>query len=122
MKKPVLWLLDGVELPYPPFKEWNNEQNKIRYALNHCVETLPNNLSDYISYFYHEFNYIVDFYKFYCFFWKEIGVSVKNINEYDLVDIKFLEWLKIMQFEQVYAEVLNISFNEVFQINKFIRK
>lgn len=119
MKRSSLWMKENnIELPFPNSDIWNNQQLKINFALSHLVANLPIHIRSYISYYYGDFSYVINFAKFYSDFWEQVGRDLKKIDFFDLIDIKFVEWLKIMQFDELFKD-MDISFNEVFEINKF---
>lgn len=119
MKRPILWTTtNGVELPYPKHSDWNIQQLNTRFALQSFFSHTPFHIRDYISFHYGEFQYVIDFSKFYFSYWEISGRYFDQNDMFDSIDKKFISWLDIMDISSL-CPIVALDFDRVFKKFKY---
>lgn len=92
---------DLIELPYPPFKEWDTRQQQVHFALMHAgfIYQVPILHSNYIAFYYGYFHHVVEFAHFFSSYWIYGGKRLCDPADFNVIDKKFIEWIKIMELE-----------------------
>lgn len=98
----------------PDFEEWNIKQKQVCFALTQFSKNLAPRHTSYIAYHYGDCLEVIAFARFFEDFWHCFGQYIEGKDFFDLVDEKFIEWIDIMQFEEM-CEVMNMDFDRVFK-------
>lgn len=119
MKRPIHQYFDENDrskggLSFPPTTEWNFKQQQVGYALSQFVPNQIVHHNVYIAYHYGECPNVIEFAKFFSDYWEACGRIINDPKNYDVIDERFIKWVEVMQFEELY-NLIEQDFDKAFK-------